>query len=102
LAQLLTGIYDFFLNNIVVSFLLHPSIHRLLVAPFGLSSSAINVLGKDDATEVYSTIYRQWEDLLSRRIYAAKGIPDDRVAASMHQYVEVKKDVQVVFNRRAQ
>ena len=76
------------------------TVAQLLVAPFGLPSivagSNGSLLDKDTIIEDYTNIYRQWEDVLSRKIYAAKGIPDDRVAATIHRYLEVKKDMKVM------
>jgi len=48
---------------------------QLLVAPFGLppGGAAADVLGGDAAVEEYTAVYRQWEDVLSRKVYAAKG-----------------------------
>ena len=46
--------------------------------------------------EEYTLIYRHWEDLLSRRVYSGKGVSDDRVAASMHKFLEVQKDPEVL------
>jgi hypothetical protein len=54
------------------------------------------VLGKERLLEDYTAIYRQWEDLLSRLIYTKSGIPDDRVAATIHKYLEVNKDKKVL------
>jgi hypothetical protein len=61
-----------------------------------LPTSAVDVLGKERLLEDYTTIYRQWEDLLSRLIYTKSGIPDDRVAATIHKYLEVNKDKKVL------
>ena len=44
----------------------------------------------------YTVLYCSWEDLFSRLIYAKRGIPDDRVAATIHRYIEVKKDQRVL------
>ena len=48
---------------------------QLLVAPFGLppGGAAANVLGGDASVKKYTAVYRQREDVLSRKEYAAKG-----------------------------
>ena len=68
---------------------------QLLVAPFGLPKD-LEGLSQENLIEEYTAIYRQWEDVLSRKIYTSKGIPDDRVAATIHRYLEVKKDMKVM------
>ena len=68
---------------------------QLLVAPFGLPKD-LEGISRDNVIEEYTAIYRQWEDVLSRKIYTSKGIPDDRVAATIHRYLEVKKDMKVM------
>ena len=63
------------------------SVTQLIFAPFGLSPGIVDVLGKSKALEVYTTTFQQWEDLVSRRVFSAKGFDDDRIIASMHKYV---------------
>ena len=65
-------------------------------APFGLSCNAVDVLDKENLLEEYSSIYQSWEDIFSRLIYSKRGIPDDRVAATIHRYLEIKKDPNVL------
>eukprot|EP01041_Mallomonas_annulata_P000097 gene97-136_t len=68
----------------------------LIVAPFGLCSNTIEILGEFIATDEYSRIFRLWEEFLSRKIYASKGIPDDQVAASMSIYTQQLADKDVI------
>lgn len=53
-------------------------------------------MDKEDLLEEYTALYRLWEDVFSRLIYTKRGIPDDRVAATIHRYLEVKKDKRVL------
>ena len=66
------------------------------LAPFGFSCNALDVLEKENLLEEYSSIYQSWEDIFSRLIYSKRGIPDDRVAATIHRYLEIKKDKDVL------
>ena len=45
---------------------------------------------------MYSEEYRNWEELVARRLFSANGIHIDRIAASMHQFVENKRDPEVL------
>lgn len=47
------------------------------------------------ASSDVKTIYRNWEDSLSRKLYIQSGISDDRVAASIQMYIEEKRDSDV-------
>lgn len=64
-------------------------------APFGVHSNATDVLDKDSLLQAYADLHRLWEDIFSRLIYTRRGIPDDRVAATIHKYLEMKKDKKV-------
>ena len=68
---------------------------RLHEAPFGLTDGIVDLLGGEFAEKEFTTYRKAWEELVSRRVYAWQGISDDRVAASMHHYLEVQKDVEV-------
>ena len=68
---------------------------QLLYAPLGLPQQ-LESLGPDLDADEYNQNYRQWEDALHGHLYQWKQIPADRVAASMHYYVEVKRDPVVV------
>ena len=63
----------------------------LMYAPLGLPSIVENLWSESELQE-FRDHYRQWEDALSTHIYNWKQIPADRVAASMHHNIEVKKD----------
>ena len=73
-------------------------ISQLLMAPLGAGyrASATNVIRPDSALEEYTKVFRQWEEVISRSVYFAKGIPEDRMAASMHLFLEIKKDADVL------
>jgi hypothetical protein len=64
-------------------------------APFGVHTNATDVLEKESLLEAYTDLHRLWEDIFSRLIYTRRGIPDDRVAATIHKYLEMKKDKKV-------
>ena len=68
---------------------------QLLTAPFGLSQNVALLLGEQQAMQQYETVYRMWEDALSRKLYPKQGVPYDRMAASMHKYVEENRDHEV-------
>jgi hypothetical protein len=53
-------------------------------------------LDRENLLEEFSSIYQSWEDVFSRLIYSKRGIPDDRVAATIHRYLEIKKDPKVL------
>ena len=55
----------------------------------------VDILGEPICDEEVSQLVKQWEEILSRRVYSWKSISDDKVAASMHQYLEVEKDFEV-------
>ena len=63
-------------------------------APFGLLDDFDAVLAID-VTKMYADEYRNWEELVARRLFSAHGIQVDRIAASMHQFVETMRDPEV-------
>lgn len=69
-------------------------ISQLMIAPLGVGSqaTAASVLGEEKAEEEYMKLFRKWEEVVSRSVYSNKEIPEDRVAASMHLFLEVQKD----------
>ena len=73
-------------------------ISQLLVAPLGAGyrACATNVISPESALEEYTKLFRQWEEVISRSVYFAKDVPEDRVAASMHLFLEVQKDAEVL------
>ena len=82
--------------NWFLPLILTPILSSLSPAPFGFSCNALDVLEKENILEEYSSIYQSWEDIFSRLIYSKRGIPDDRVAATIHRYLEIKKDKNVL------
>ena len=68
---------------------------QLLFAPFGLADESVNILGQKNATDSYTTMFQQYEDIVSKRIFAIRGHDDDRIIASMHEYVGQNQDAQV-------
>ena len=66
-----------------------------MLAPFGVHANATDVLERESLLEAYTDLHRLWEDIFSRLIYTRRGIPDDRVAATIHKYLEMKKDKKV-------
>ena len=65
-------------------------------APFGLLDDFDTVLATD-VDKMYADEYRNWEELVARRLFSAHGIQVDRIAASMHQFVETLRDPEVGF-----
>lgn len=70
-------------------------------APFGVPRDTIDILGEFVASNDIKSIYRNWEDSLSRKLYVLSGISDDRVAASIQLYIEEKRDSEVKLNLSA-
>jgi hypothetical protein len=70
-------------------------ITQVLVAPFGVPRNATAILG-DYVSEIdYKSIYRSWEEPLTRKIYAIHDISDDFIAASMQYHIEENNDLEV-------
>jgi hypothetical protein len=68
---------------------------KLFVAPFGLPHDAADILGEFVAKKDYKSIHRCWEDFTARKVYSLKEVSDDRVAASLQYYLEIKNDREV-------
>lgn len=68
---------------------------NLLLVPFGFSDQVGSILGDDKAAEEYTTVFQQIEDVVAKAIFRHFGYDDDRIIASMHQYVGVEQDKQV-------
>ena len=68
---------------------------QLLFAPFGLAESTVDILGADKALELYTAVFQQYEDLVSKRVFTIRGFDDDRIIASMHQFVGETQDKEV-------
>ena len=67
---------------------------RLLLAPFGVSNQQENNSHLLDL-EACQAYYHQIDEIISRHIYKSQNIPDDVVASSFHDYIEVNKDSEV-------
>jgi len=65
---------------------------RLLFAPFGLDENAVLLLGDKGFKEVYSSVYQQLEDIISKCVFRCEGIDDDRIIATMHKFVSQNQD----------
>ena len=70
---------------------------QLLFAPLGLPAMASALISLEDHTAAY----RQWEDTIAVHLYALHGISADRVASSMHHYIETRRDPAVLQAIRA-
>lgn len=68
---------------------------QLLFAPFGLADSTVDILGQNTALELYTSVFQQFEDLVSKRIFTIRGFEDDRIIASMHAFVGENQDEEV-------
>jgi hypothetical protein len=69
---------------------------QLVLAPFGPQDGLITVLGEEGACAEYKEIFKQFEEMLSKRVFTFRGLPDDRVAASIHHFVEGPHTVTVI------
>jgi hypothetical protein len=76
------------------------SIGLLCMAPFGLQSDIIDLIGSEQAFQQYEKILLQWEELLSKRIFSSRNITEDQVASSSHQYITIEEDNEVVESLR--
>ena len=65
---------------------------QLLTAPFGLSYQYARILGDEPAIKEATSLYKLWEEALSRVVYPQQGMPYDRMAATMHKLVEEDHD----------
>lgn len=68
---------------------------QLLFAPFGLHEETASILGHRNAIETYTQVFQQFEDLVSKRIFAIRGFDDDCIIASMHEYAAENHDAEV-------
>lgn len=64
-------------------------------APFGILDDYDNIIA-ENTSEAYAAEFAQWEELVSRRLFRAHGFGVDRIAASMHEYVETRRDGEVL------
>jgi hypothetical protein len=60
---------------------------QLLFAPFGLAEDTVDVLGSTNAMDAHTSVFQQFEDLVSKRIFSLRGYDDERIIASMHEFV---------------
>lgn len=74
---------------------------QLLFAPFGLSDATVDTLGQQNALQLYTSVFQQFEDLVSKRVFSIRGYDDDRIIASMHEYVGENQDQEVVKEMQA-
>ncbi len=74
---------------------------QLLFAPFGLSDTTVDTLGQQNALQLYTSVFQQFEDLVSKRVFSIRGFDDDRIIASMHEYVGENQDQEVVKEMQA-
>lgn len=72
------------------------SISNLLLAPFGFPAELKDVLEEDRIIDEYTTVYQQLEDVVAKIVFRHYGYDDDRIIASMHQYVGVEQDKQLM------
>jgi hypothetical protein len=68
---------------------------QILFAPFGFSSSTAPVLGDDIALELYTNMFQQFEEFVSKRLFVARGFSDGQIVASMHEYIGEYPDQEV-------
>ena len=69
---------------------------QLIFAPFGITENSIHVVGSEEKViEMYSSVFQQYEDIVSKRLFKLKGYDDDRIIASMHKYVGETRDADV-------
>eukprot|EP01035_Chromulina_nebulosa_P018693 gene18693-24449_t len=74
---------------------------QLLTLPLGISDKLIDTFRSIDRDEsiLYKTIsnqHKQWEETLSRRIFAKNGVTDEQIAATIHQYIEKEQDNELI------
>ena len=53
------------------------------------------MLQRSAAEDELTALYKSWEDVVSRKIYSWKGIPDERVSATLHKFLESDQDEEV-------
>ena len=76
---------------------------QLLFAPYGLHEDVSELLGERASVELYTAIFQQFEDIVSKKLFIAKNYEDDRIIASMSKYVgsdhqdqEIVREMQAV------
>ncbi len=71
-------------------------ISNLLLAPFGFPDQLKDIVDDDRIVEEYTTVFQQIEDVVAKVVFRHFGYDDDRIIASMHQYVGIEQDKQVI------
>lgn len=69
---------------------------KLVFAPFGVHDKFCDIVESEEAVKIYSGIYQQLEDIVSKCLFKIHGYDDDQIVASMHHYVGSKQDNQVI------
>lgn len=69
---------------------------HLLTAPFGIPDDLSLIINENCLVDEYTLLYKQWEETISRRIYALQGISDDQIASALHTYVNVNSDQEII------
>lgn len=69
---------------------------QLFCAPFGFADSIPLTFGPNLSKDLLLPLYRQWEELISRRICSWKGISEDLLASALHEYVETDHNPDVI------
>ena len=49
---------------------------QVFIAPLGLCSSTIDILGNEIAIDEYAGIFRQWEEFLSKYVFLSNGFTE--------------------------
>lgn len=48
------------------------------------------------AEDELNQLYKGFEDIVSRKMYSWRGIPDERVSAALHKFLEQDVDTEVI------
>jgi hypothetical protein len=54
-----------------------------------------DIMDSNAAEEELNITYKSFEDVISRKMYSWSGIPDERVSASLHKFLEQDMDMEV-------
>jgi hypothetical protein len=52
-------------------------------------------MDSEGAEEELNMLYKGFEDVVSRKMYSWRGIPDERVSAALHTFLEQEMDTEV-------
>lgn len=72
------------------------AVSNLLLAPFGFSDQFHQVVDEDRIIDEYTPVFQQIEDVVAKFVFRHFGYDDDRIIASMHQYIGIEQDKQVI------